>query len=404
MASSKYNTPFIQLNLGKRFTAVNSLHKELTPNQICLLQEPVVRRGTIGNVPKTHKQFVPFTKDRPRVAALLPKDLGRQTMVLGGLSSGDSITLRSKISKDLTIILSSIYMDNTKDIPCDLVTRIASYTERENLPLIAGVDSNAHHVAWGHSSTNARGRALLQTLSANNLILCNTGNTPTFVGKLGHSVIDLTICNTLGYNLIKDWKVESGKSLSDHEAITFKLALGDQVSFATRSPSKCDWQLYQELIEAEFSRNPFWFKPVNTAEDLNARQLFISNILRSSFNAACPITRSTRRSTVPWWTAELTKSKHSTKALRRKANRSRNNHDWELYREANREYSKLLKQARRKNWKQFCDNLKGSNSLARIHKILNMDKSNPGNLNSVRNHNGDLTNTPQETLQVLSDT
>ena len=109
MVVSKLNTPIIQLNLGKRFTAVNSLHKELKPNQICLLQEPVVRRGTIGNVPKTHKQFVPFTKDRPRVAALLPKDLGRQTMVLGGLSSGDNITLRSKITKDLTLILASIY-------------------------------------------------------------------------------------------------------------------------------------------------------------------------------------------------------------------------------------------------------------------------------------------------------
>ena len=404
MTRSTYNTPFIQLNLGKRQTAASSLHKELKANQICLLQEPVVRRGSIGNVPKTHKQFVPFTKDRPRAAALLPKDLGKQTMVLAGLSSGDNITLRSKISKELSIIMASIYMDNTKDIPSDLITRIASYSEREKLPLIAGVDSNAHHVAWGHGSTNARGRSLLQTLSANNLIICNTGSTPTFVGNLGHSVIDLTICNPLGYNLIKDWKVEKGKSLSDHEAITFNIALGNQVSLATRSPSKCDWHLYQQLIEAEFTRNPFWFKPVSTAADLDARQLFISDILRRSFNAACPITRGTIRSSVPWWTAELTKSKQSAKALRRKANRTRNNQDWVLYREANRMYSKLLKQARRKNWKQFCDNLKGTNSLARIHKILNLDKSSTGSLNSVRKPNGELTSTPEDTLKVISDT
>ena len=199
-----------------------------------------MRRGSIGNVPKTHKQFVPFTKDRPRVAALLPKDLGRQTMVLAGLSSGDNITMRSKISKDLSIVMASIYMDITKDIPSDMITRLASYAEREKLPLIASMDSNAHHVAWGHGDTNARGRALLQTLSANNLIICNTGNKHTFVGKLGNSVIDLTICNTLGFNIIQDWKVDQGKSLSDHEAIIFKLALGNQVSYATRSPSKCD--------------------------------------------------------------------------------------------------------------------------------------------------------------------
>ena len=163
-------------------------------------------------------------------------------------------------------------------------------------------------------------------------------------------------------------------------------------------------QLYQQLIEAEFSRHPLWFKPVSTAADLDARQLFISDTLRRCFNAACPITRGTRRSTVPWWSPQLTKSKQSTKALRRKANRTKNNQDWELYREANRTYSKLLKQARRKNWKHFCDNLKGTNSLARIHKILNFDKSNTGSINSLRKPNGEFTNTPQETLQVISDT
>ena len=132
---------------------------------------------------------MPFTQDRPRVAALLPKDLGRKTMVLSGLSSSDNITLMcSSINKDLSIILTSIYMDITKDIPSDLITRIASYAEREKLPLIASVDSNAHHTSWGHTSTNRRGRSLLQSISSNNLAICNTGKTPTFVGKIGHSV------------------------------------------------------------------------------------------------------------------------------------------------------------------------------------------------------------------------
>ena len=136
---STYSTSVIQINLGKRFTAATTLHKELKTNQICLIQEPVVRKGTIGNVPRSHQQFVPYTQDRPRVAALLPKDLGRKTMVLSGLSSGDNITLRCSINKDLSIILTSIYMDITKDIPSDLITRIASYAERERLPPIASV-------------------------------------------------------------------------------------------------------------------------------------------------------------------------------------------------------------------------------------------------------------------------
>ena len=138
----------------------------------------------IGNVPKSHQQVVPFAQDRPRVAALLPKDLGRKTTVLSGLSSSDNITLMCSINKDLSIVLTSIYMDITKDIPSDLITRIASYAEREKL----ASDSNAHYTSWGHTSTNRRGRSLLQSISSNNLAICNTGKTPTFVGKIGHSV------------------------------------------------------------------------------------------------------------------------------------------------------------------------------------------------------------------------
>ena len=151
------------------------------------------------------------------------------------------------------------------------------------------MDSNAHHVAWGHPSTNDRGRTLLQALNANGLIICNTGKTPLFVGKLGHSVIDFTICNSLGLNLIRDWIVNSGKSLSDHKAIEFKIALGDSISLASRSPAKCEWPLSQQLIEAEFKSFPFWFKPVHSAEDLNARQHFISDTLRRCYNIACPL-------------------------------------------------------------------------------------------------------------------
>ncbi|KAL5271561.1 hypothetical protein ACHWQZ_G001999 [Mnemiopsis leidyi] len=295
-------------------------------------------------------------------------------------------------------------MDNTQEIPGDLITKLTVYAEKERLPMIAGIDSNAHHVAWGHPSTNDRGRKLLQAISANGLIICNTGNKPTFVGKLGHSVIDLTICNPLGLNLIRDWRVNSGKSLSDHEVISFNLEIGQTSSFAFRSLSRCDWALYHQLIETEISRTPFWFKPVHTAEDLNARQHFISDLMRRCFNTACPLSTGIRRSSIPWWSAELTKAKQTAKALRRKANRTKNNSDWEHYRTANRAYSKLLKQSKRKGWKQFCDELKGTSTLARISKILNKDSQSQGTLNSLKKPNGELTNSPQETLQVISDT
>ncbi|KAL5247005.1 hypothetical protein ACHWQZ_G019016 [Mnemiopsis leidyi] len=126
--------------------------------------------------------------------------------------------------------------------------------------------------------------------------------------------------------------------------------------------------------------------------------------MRRCFNTACPLSTGIRRSSIPWWSAELTKAKQTAKALRRKANRTKNNSDWEHYRTANRAYSKLLKQSKRKGWKQFCDELKRTSTLARISKILNKDSQSQGTLNSLKKPNGELTNSPQETLQVISDT
>ena len=137
--------------------------------------------------------------------------------------------------------------------------------------------------------------------------------------------------------------------------------------------------------------------------DLNARQQFLSDILRRSFNSACPITRGTFLSSIPWWTAELTTAKQTPKTLKRKANRTRNNQDWELSKNANMTFNKLLTQAKRTNWKQFCDNLKGTLTLTRVHNNCSFNKASKGSLNSMRKPDEILTNTPQETLTVLSD-
>ena len=400
-----FSTPITQLNLGKRITAMTSLFKELKSNDICLLQEPLVSKtNRIGNVPKSHQQILPYSKDRCRVACIVPKDLFKRTMTLGTFCSADSLVMRVRFGKNLTILLASVYMDETKSIPSNLITRISNFADSEKLPLIIGTDSNAHHTAWGHPSCNARGRELIQLISSNNLVLCNQGNIPTFVGRRGKSVIDLTLTNTLGQNLLRDWKVASHKSLSDHEALTFKLTVGETVTFATRYAKNCDWSLYQQLVEQQLKSHPFWFQPVVTPSDLDKRQQFIDKILLDSFNQACPITQGSKQSSTPWWSAELTKAKQTSKALRRKAKRYKNNNDWELYREANRTYTNLIKSEKFTGWKNFCSKIQDTQSWNRVNKILTEDFS--GNykqkLNSVMKPDGQLTTSPQETLTVLS--
>ena len=398
-----FSTPITQVNVGKKCSAMSSLFKDIKTNEILILQEPLVRNNRIGNAPKSHRQFIPHSKDRARVAILLPSDLAKKSMILDTFSTADSIALRIRIDSKTTIILVNIYMDITKPVPTDIIYRLSRFAESESLPLVVATDSNAHHTAWGHRSCNSRGRDLLLSLSANNLVLANTGNIPTFRSKVGNSVIDLTFTNISGSNLINSWHVDVRDSISGHETLRYNLELGSVSSSTTRCLAKCDWALYRELVEQAFKDKPYRFQPVATVSDLNKRQHFIDSILTECFNKACPLIQVKRKSAVPWWSAELTKAKINTKLLKRKAYKSNSGHDWDAYKSQNTQYKNLIKSSKRQGWKSFTQNIQGCKPSARISKILNFNPNKSGNLNSLKKPDGTLTTSPQETLEVLAD-
>ena len=55
-------------------------------------------------------------------------------------------------------ILASVYMPIDADIPTREVEQLITYGEQNNLPLIIGCDTNSHHISWGNTSNNSRGR------------------------------------------------------------------------------------------------------------------------------------------------------------------------------------------------------------------------------------------------------
>ena len=217
-------------------------------------------------------------------------------------------------------------------------------------------------------------------------------------------MIDLTFTNTLGNQLINSWKVDRTSSISGHKILRYKLYLGEITQFASRSVAKCDGQLYYDQVKLSFSNKPFWFQPVASREDLNKRQTFVDTILTNCFNNACPIINGTRKSSVPWWTAELTKAKSITKALRNRAHRTRTDVDWSAYIDHNEEYRKLIRSAKRTGWKSFTANIQGAKPSTRIFKILNHNTNSTASLNSVIGKDGLFTTSPQDTLQVMVDT
>jgi len=90
------------------------------------------------------------------------------------------------------------------------------YCENENLYLVVGCDSNAHHSVRGSTNCNSRREALVEFLNSSNLEILNRGNEPTFCSGCRLEVIDLTLGSLRLLESIIGWEVSSEPSLSDH--------------------------------------------------------------------------------------------------------------------------------------------------------------------------------------------
>ena len=95
--------------------------------------------------------------------------------------------------------------------PPSELKRVVEYAKHHNLPIIIGSDTNCHHFAWGNDYNDGRGDDLLDYMEYSSLLWSNRGTTPTFVNSRGqNSIIDLTITNNKGGDLVHNWRVGCG--------------------------------------------------------------------------------------------------------------------------------------------------------------------------------------------------
>ncbi|CAB0041326.1 unnamed protein product [Trichogramma brassicae] len=91
----------------------------------------------------------------------------------------------------------------------------------DNRPLIVAGDFNAWSTEWGCRVMRQRGNILLDALATLEAALINTGDTPTFTGALGYSVVDLTFASDTLASQVTSWAVSELYTHSDHQAIVF---------------------------------------------------------------------------------------------------------------------------------------------------------------------------------------
>ena len=240
---------------------------------------------------------------------------------------------------------------------------------------------------------------MLQYLHTTDLELLNRGNSPTFVTQRRQEVIDITLGSQSVIPLIKNWRVSTEPSLSDHRHIRFNLDPAPRLEKSWyRNPRNTDWDAYRRTLSGKITGV---IQPKNTEEIETSTKLLLAAIT-TSYESSCPLRRRKERSNVPWWNRELQNLRRETRRLFNRAMRSQLPEDWEIYKTSQRLYKSRIRDNKRAAWKDFCESIEDLPQAARLCKTLKKDS--PMRIENLRLPSGRLTTTTEECLKHLLET
>ncbi|CAB0043854.1 unnamed protein product [Trichogramma brassicae] len=235
---------------------------------------------------------------------------------------------------------------------------LANITEeaRGRRALVIARDFNAWSTEWGCKETRPRASILLDSLALLDAMLLNTGDVPTFNGRQGSSIVDLTfVCETLTPR-VNSWTVSGWYTHSDHQAIVFEI---EDTGIPTRPSTRQSSRWNALTLDADRFSAAVSSASVapGTAEDM-------ASILMAVITGACDTSMSKanprrRREPVYWWTAEIADPRRSCLRADRLFQRLRGRHDEEAhsasYASAVRLLRVAIKTSKRRCWRQLCD-------------------------------------------------
>uniref|UniRef100_A0ABD2WYD8 Reverse transcriptase domain-containing protein n=1 Tax=Trichogramma kaykai TaxID=54128 RepID=A0ABD2WYD8_9HYME len=235
---------------------------------------------------------------------------------------------------------------------------LANITEkaRGKRPLVIAGDFNAWSTEWGCRATRPRASILLDSLALLDAVLLNTGDVPTFSGRQGSSVVDLTFVSESLAPRVLSWTVSGSYTHSHHRAIVFEI---EDAGTSTRPSTRqsCRWNA-RTLDADRFSAVVSGASVApGTAEDM-------ASSLMDVINGACDASMTKanprrRREPVYWWTEEIADLRRSCLRARRLFQRSRGRQDEEThsanYASARRLLRAAIRASKRRCWRQLCD-------------------------------------------------
>ena len=102
-----------------------------------------------------------------------------------------------------------------------------------------------------------------------------------------------------------------------------------------------------------------------------------------------------------WWNSELASLRRVARRAWRKADKTKQEEDWEAQKLALSYFKKTIRRAKRDSWHSFVKSMNSQTPTARLVKIIRRNKTE--RVSNVIKHNGEFTKSPLETLNYLLD-
>jgi len=192
--------------------------------------------------------------------------------------------------------------------------------------IIVAADVNALSTSWFARTTDERGDAVDDFIMGNNLTVLNRPSIyTTYASPSGTSNIDVTLATSGMAGRVCDWRVQPDLTISDHNAVIFRIVSGGPNRTQLRRSDLCfnlrraNWDLFEQELRKSFDV-PIKVK-LATAASRQAVTLFSEKL-----QEICRKVLGTRRSfskTVPWWNADLTTLRKKVQIERAQLQRTR---------------------------------------------------------------------------------
>ena len=309
-------------------------------------------RNKLVNVPAGYKTFLGCEgEERPsRTAIYIP--FGASAIQLGHLSNRDCTTILLKTPTG-KMVISSIYLDILTQIRQSWLTRLLNYAENEDLPMIIGMDSNAHSQLYG-PTTNKRGEELEEIILQHGLFVENRGEIPTYeawrMGRMIQTCIDVTL--TRGNVEIRGWGVDQGYNASDHNTIRWDTPDSHPPVEYIRPWRQAKWKLFTENLVNTTIEVPDSFSAKDVDDMLEATEA----ALNASLDLACP-KKEAKASWKKnhWYTEDLREFSKKVRRQYSTAKRIKSAYEMSKYKKLQRKYRIKCRRAKRKSWRLFIE-------------------------------------------------